>query len=72
MGWFESLSGSNKPEGARNASVAEKIEKRRYLAHHPPLKSDEAFRWEGNLLTGYHFRKVKGKSGEYVNYSDDD
>jgi hypothetical protein len=27
-------------EGARHPSVAEQIERSRYLAHHPPLKSD--------------------------------
>ncbi|MGH3720337.1 MAG: hypothetical protein ACRDRI_16125 [Pseudonocardiaceae bacterium] len=67
MGWFERLSGSDKPEGARNASVAEEVEIKRYRAHHPPLKSDEALRWEGHLLTGYHLHKVrKGASTEYV------
>jgi hypothetical protein len=67
MGWFERLSGSNKPEGARNASVAEQMEIRRYRAHHPPLKSDESLRWDGHLFTGYHLHKVaKGASTEYV------
>ena len=70
MGWYESLSGSNKKEGARNASVAEKIEYRRYVAHHPPPKSDEGLVWEGGLLTGYHYRKVKGKPNEYIKYSE--
>jgi hypothetical protein len=68
MGWFESLSGSKKPEGARKASWAEKMERSRYLAHNPPLKSDESFQWEGHLFTGYHLRKTKGKPDEYVNY----
>lgn len=67
MGWFERLSGSDQPEGARNPSAAERVEISRYLAHHPPLKPDESLRWDGNLLTGYHFRKVKsGTSTEYV------
>jgi hypothetical protein len=70
MGWFEWLSGSNKPEGARHASVAEQIEKSRYLAHNPSLKSDEAFQWEGNLFTGYHYRKVKAKPTEYIKWSE--
>lgn len=67
MGWFEWLSGSDQMEGARNASVAEQVEIRRYRAHHPPLKSDESLAWEGNLFTGYHLHKVKkGTSTEYV------
>jgi hypothetical protein len=70
MGWFERLSGSNKSEGARRASVAEQIERSRYLAHHPPLKSDESFQWEGNLFTGYHYRKVKAKPTEYIKWSE--
>lgn len=71
MGWYEWLSGSNTEEGARNASMAERIERDRYLAHHKPLKSDEAFRWEGNLFTGYHFRKVKSNSStERIKFPD--
>jgi hypothetical protein len=68
MGWFEWLSGSDRPEGARDASVAEKVEWSRYSAHHSPLKSDEVFQWEGSLFTGYHYRKVKGKATEYIKY----
>jgi hypothetical protein len=70
MGWFECLSGSNKPEGARKASVAERIERCCYLAHHSPPKDGESFQWEGNLFAGYHFRKVKGKPDEYIEYPD--
>jgi hypothetical protein len=44
------------------------MERSRYLAHNPPLKSDESFQWEGHLFTGYHLRKTKGKPDEYVNY----
>jgi hypothetical protein len=67
MGWFERLSGSDKIEGARNASVAEQAEIGRYRAHHPPLRSDESLGWEGHLLTGYHLHRVsKGASTEYV------
>jgi hypothetical protein len=69
MGWFEWLSGSDTPQGARNPSLAEQIEYRRYVAHHPPPKSDEALVWEGSLFTGYHYRKVKRsevESGEYI------
>jgi len=67
MGWFERLSGSDKPEGARPASVAEHGEIRRWRADHPPLKSDESLGWEGNLFTGYHLHKVeKDASTEYV------
>jgi hypothetical protein len=67
MGWFEWLSGSDEMEGARNASVAEEIEIKRWRAHHPPLKSDEALEWEGHLFTGYHLHKVeKDDSTEYV------
>ena len=69
MGWFEWLSGSNTKEGARNASIAEQIERNRYLANNPPLKDDESLAWEGNLFTGYHFRKAKGKPAEYIKYS---
>jgi hypothetical protein len=67
MGWFEWLSGTDQPEGARNASLAERVEMDRYFSHNPPLKSDEAFQWEGSLFTGYHLKKVK-KSGstEYI------
>jgi hypothetical protein len=70
MGWFEYLSGSNKSEGARKASVAERIERCRYLAHHSPPKDGESLQWEGNLFTGYHFRKGKGKPDEYIEYPD--
>lgn len=67
MGWFESLSGSNKQEGARNASVAETVEIKRYREHNPPLKSDESLGWDGHLVTGYHLHKVKkDESTEYV------
>lgn len=67
MGWFESLSGSNKQESARHASVAEEVEIKRYRAHHPPLKSDESLGWEGHLFAGYHLHKVKkDASTEYV------
>jgi hypothetical protein len=67
MGWFESLSGSDKQGGARHASVAEKAEIKRYRAHHSPLKSDESLGWEGHLLTGYHLHKVKkDASTEYL------
>lgn len=66
MGWFEWLSGSDQPEGARNASVAERVEINRYLSHHAPLKSDESLQWEGSLFTGYHLRKVNG--GEITEY----
>ena len=67
MGWFEWLSGSDKQEGARHASVAEEIEIKRYRAHHPQLKSDESLGWEGHLFTGYHLHKVKkDASTEYV------
>jgi hypothetical protein len=67
MGWFERLSGSSKQEGARQASVAEEIEIKRYRADHPQLKSDESLGWEGSLFTGYHLRKVeKDASTEYL------
>jgi hypothetical protein len=67
MGWFERLSGSAEMEGARNASVVEHVEIRRYRAHHPPLRSDESLGWEGHLFTGYHLRTVrKDASTEYV------
>jgi hypothetical protein len=67
MGWFERLSGSDQPEGARNASVAERIEISRYLAHHQPLRSDESFQWDGNLFTGYHLHRARsGASTEYI------
>jgi hypothetical protein len=67
MGWYEWLSGSNTPKGARDPSVAEQIEYSRYLVHNPPPNSDEALAWEGSLFTGYHYRKVKrGDSAEYV------
>jgi hypothetical protein len=67
MGWFERLSGSNTMEGARNASVAEEVEIKRYRAHHPPLRSDESLRWEGCLLTGYHLHTAKkDASTEYL------
>jgi len=67
MGWFERLSGSDKPEGARQASVAEEVEIKRYRANHPPLKSDESLGWEGCLLAGYHLHKVdKDASTEYL------
>lgn len=59
MGWFERLSGSDQPERERKVSLSERIEISRYLAHHPPLKPDESFRWDGNLFTGYHLRAVK-------------
>jgi hypothetical protein len=69
VGWYEWLSGSGTKEGARNASVAERIERSHYLAHNPPLKSDEAFVREGNLFAGYHFRKVKRtESGEPIKW----
>jgi hypothetical protein len=71
MGWFEWLSGSNTREGARNASVAERIERKRYLAHHPPLRSDQVLGWRGSLLTGYHFHAVRRTaSAEYINWPD--
>lgn len=70
MGWFEWLSGSNKPKGARNASIAEQIERRRYLADNPPPKSGEVLVWKGSLFTGYHYRKAKGPPNEYIKYSD--
>jgi hypothetical protein len=67
MGWFERLSGSDEMEGARNASVAEEVEIKRWRAHHRPLESDESLAWEGNLFTGYHLHKVeKGTSTEYL------
>jgi hypothetical protein len=67
MGWYEWLSGSDTMEGARNASVAEHVEIKRYRDHHPPLKSDESLGWEGHLLTGYHLHKVKkDASTEYL------
>lgn len=67
MGWFERLSGSNKQEGARQASVVEEIEIKRYRASHPPLKSDESLEWKGNLFTGYHLHKAeKDTSTEYL------
>jgi hypothetical protein len=67
MGWYERLSGSNKLEGARKASVAEEIEIKRYRANHPRLKSDESLGWEGGLFTGYHLHKVeKDASVEYL------
>jgi hypothetical protein len=67
MGWYESLSGSNKQESPRPASVAEKVEIKRYRAHNLPLKSDESIGWEGHLLTGCHLHKVaKDASTEYV------
>lgn len=67
MGWYESLSGSNKQESPRNASVAEKIEIKRWRAHNPPLKSDESIGWEGCLLIGCHLHKVpKDASTEYL------
>jgi hypothetical protein len=72
MGWFEWLSGSNAPEGARNPSVAEKIEYNRYVAHHSPPKADEALVWEGSLFTGYHYHKVKRgevTSTEYIKWT---
>lgn len=71
MGWYEWLSGSDTKEGARSASVAEQIERSHYLAHHPPPKPDEAFQWEGNLFTGYHFRTVKRNgSTEHIKWPD--
>ena len=67
MGWFERLSGSNTEEGARQASVAEEIEIKRWRAHHPELKSDESLGWEGCLFTGDHLHKVKkDESTEYL------
>ena len=67
MGWFEWLSGSDQPEGARNASMAEQVEINRYFAHNPPLKSGESLQWEGSLFTGYHLHKVKdATSTEYI------
>lgn len=69
MGWYEWLSGSNKPEGAREPSLAERIEYDRYVARNSPPKADEALVWEGGLFTGYHYRKVKrgeGVSREYI------
>lgn len=67
MGWFERLSGSNKQEGARQASVVEEAEIKRYRANHPPLESDESLGWEGNLFTGYHLDKAaKDASTEYL------
>jgi hypothetical protein len=70
MGWYEWLSGSNTPEGARNPSVAERIEYARYVAHNSPPKSDEGLVWEGGLFTGYHLRKVKHSEsgGEYIKW----
>lgn len=67
MGWYERLTGSDKEEGARPASVAEHIEIKRWRAEHKPLKSDESLGWEGHLFTGYHLHKVdKNESTEYV------
>jgi hypothetical protein len=67
MGWFERLSGSAEMEGARNASVVEQVEIRRYRDHHPPLRSDESLGWDGHLFTGYHLHTVKkDASTEYV------
>jgi hypothetical protein len=67
MGWYECLSGSDTMEGARHASVAEKVEIKRYRAHHPPLRSDESLGWDGHLFTGYHLHKVeKDASTEYL------
>jgi hypothetical protein len=67
MGWYEWLSGSDEPEGARPASVAEHVEIGRWRAHHSPLRSDESLGWEGHLFTGYHLHEVKkDASTEYV------
>jgi hypothetical protein len=67
MGWFEKLSGSNQEEGARNASVAEEVEVKRYREHNPALKSDESLKWKGGLFTGYHLCKTdKNGSTEYI------
>jgi hypothetical protein len=67
IGWFERLSGSDKQEGARQASVVEEIEIRRWRAKNPPLKSDESLGWEGFLFTGYHLHAVrKDASTEYL------
>lgn len=70
MGWYEWLSGSDTPEGARRPSVAEQIEYDRYVAHHPPPKAGEALVWEGSLFTGYHYRKVKLNEGDPREYID--
>jgi hypothetical protein len=72
MGWFEWLSGSDTPEGARNPSVAEQIEYNRYVAHNKPPKSDEVLVWKGSLFTGYHYGKVKrseADSPEYIKFT---
>lgn len=67
MGWFEWLSGGDKQEGARPASVVEEVEIKRYREHHPPLKSDESLGWDGHLLAGYHLHRVKkDASTEYL------
>lgn len=67
MGWYERLSGSDKPEGARLASVAERGAIRRWKDENKPLKSDESLEWRGRLLTGYHLHKTKkDESTEYV------
>lgn len=67
MGWYEWLSGSNQPEGARPASVVEQGEISRWRADHSPLESDESLGWYGHLFTGYHLHKVKkDASTEYV------
>jgi hypothetical protein len=67
MGWFERLSGSDHLTGARNASVAEEVEIKRWRDHHRPLESDESLAWEGHLFTGYHLHRVeKDDSTEYV------
>lgn len=67
MGWFEQLSGSNRLESPRNASVPEQIEVGRYRDHNPPLESDESLTWDGQLFTGYHLRKThKDASTEYI------
>jgi hypothetical protein len=59
MGWFERLCGSDTQEDARQASVVEEIEIKRWRTHHPPLRADESLGWEGHLFSGYHLHTVK-------------
>lgn len=67
MGWYEWLSGSDKPEGARPASAVEQCEIRHWRAVHTPLRSDESLGWDGHLFTGYHLHKTKkDTSTEYL------
>jgi hypothetical protein len=71
MGWFEWMSGSDTPEGARNPSVAERIEYNRYVAHNKKPKPDEVLVWKGSLLFGYHYGKVKRSDADNPEYIKD-